>query len=221
MDEQVEAPGATHLTPKGQATRDRIVAVAARLMYAQGVAETSTVEVQEAAGVSPSQLYHYFEDKKALVRAVVAHQTVGVLGVHVPMLSRLDSIEGLEAWRDFVVDGQKKRRCQGGCPMGSLSSELAELDTGARAELAEGFAKWEGAIRDGLHSMHDRGDLGPDADPDTLALALLAAVQGGLLLTQARRDTAALEAALGSMIELVRSHCVQPERSGKRPRASR
>ena len=32
--------------------------------------------------------------------------------------------------------------------------------------------------------MQARGELTPDTDPDTLALALLAALQGGLLLTQ-------------------------------------
>ena len=51
--------------------------------------------------------------------------------------------------------------------------------------------------------MHARGELTPDTDPDTLALALLAALQGGLLLTQVKRDTKPLEAALDAMLELV------------------
>jgi quinol monooxygenase YgiN len=38
--------------------------------------------------------------------------------------------------------------------------------------------------------MRDRGDLLPAADPDSLAPALLAAMQGGMLLTQTLRDTA-------------------------------
>jgi hypothetical protein len=53
--------------------------------------------------------------------------------------------------------------------------------------------------------MHDRGDLHPDADPDHLALATLAALQGGLLLTKTRRDTAPLEAALDAMIDHIAS----------------
>ena len=43
----------------------------------------------------------------------------------------------------------------------------------------------------------------PDTHPDTLALALLAALQGGLLLTQVKRDAKPLEAALDAMIELI------------------
>jgi hypothetical protein len=53
--------------------------------------------------------------------------------------------------------------------------------------------------------MHDRGDLRREADPDQLALATLAAVQGGLLLTQTRRDTLALEAALDTVLAHIES----------------
>jgi TetR/AcrR family transcriptional repressor of nem operon len=200
-----DAPDPARLTRKGQATRDRIVTAAARLMFERGVAGTSTDEVQAAAGVSASQLYHYFGDKRSLVRAVIALQTDVVLDAQQPVLSRLDSVEALRAWRDVAVGLQRRLRCQGGCPIGSLASELADVDPDARADLAAGFARWEAAIRDGLRAMHGRGELGRDTDPDRLALAILAALQGGLLLTQLRRDTAPLEAALDTMIDLVAS----------------
>jgi hypothetical protein len=44
---------------------------------------------------------------------------------------------------------------------------------------------------------------------DNLALAMLAAIQGGLLLSQVRRDTAPLEAAVDTMIEHLRDLGVQ------------
>jgi TetR/AcrR family transcriptional repressor of nem operon len=56
-------------------------------------------------------------------------------------------------------------------------------------------------LRRGLLTMRQRGDLGPDADPDALAYSLLAAAQGGYLLTQAHRDARALEASLGAAID--------------------
>ena len=54
--------------------------------------------------------------------------------------------------------------------------------------------------------MHARGRLATEADPDTLALALLAALQGGLLLTQIERDTKPLQAALEAMLDLIATH---------------
>ncbi|GLW09124.1 transcriptional regulator [Microtetraspora sp. NBRC 13810] len=197
--------GEVRLTRKGQATRNRIVAAAAELMFVRGVAGTSTDDVQLAAGVSPSQIYHYFGDKKDLVRAVIAHQTDAVLAGQQPLLSRLDTMEALRAWRELIVDMQRQRACEGGCPIGSLGSELAETCPEMRPDVAAGFARWEAAIRDGLRTMRARGDLRQEADPDLLALALLSAVQGGLLLTQIRRDTAALEAALDAMLDRIAS----------------
>jgi TetR/AcrR family transcriptional regulator, transcriptional repressor for nem operon len=194
------------LTAKGRATRDRILAAASALMFERGVAGTSTEDVRIAAGVSSSQLYHYFTNKQQLVQAVVGYQTQAVLDAQQPLLSRLDSFAALEAWRDLIVDLQKARHCVGGCPIGSLASEVADSDPEARKELVAGFARWEGAIRDGLTAMRDRGELRPDADPVRLALALLAALQGGLLLAQTRRDTAALEAGLGTTLDCIRTY---------------
>jgi len=92
-----------------------------------------------------------------------------------------------------------------GCPIGSLASQLTETDPIARARLARSFAQWEIMIRDGLNVIAGRGELADDTDVDTLALAMLAAIQGGLLLSQVRRDTAPLEAAVDTTIEHLRT----------------
>jgi AcrR family transcriptional regulator len=193
------------LTRKGAATRARIVETAAGLMFERGVAGTSTEDVRTASGVSNSQLYHYFADKNALVQAVIAHQTAEILAGQEPLLSSLDSVPALEAWRDLLVDVQRERQCVGGCPLGSLSTELAESNEAARVALADGFARWESPIRDGLRRMRDRRELPPGTDVDSLALGILAALQGGLLLTQAMRDVAPLRAGLDLALDHVRA----------------
>ena len=94
--------------------------------------------------------------------------------------------------------------------VGSLASELAEHDPAARQDLAASFDRWQAPIRRGLQTMSHRGDLPPAADLDHLALAILAALQGGLLLTQTYRTTAPLEAALDAMIEHLASLAPAP-----------
>jgi TetR/AcrR family transcriptional regulator, transcriptional repressor for nem operon len=189
------------LTRKGQETRQRIVEAAADLVFKQGVAHTTIEDVRAASDVSSSQLYHYFDDKPALVRAVIEHQADTIVGGQETF--DLSSLNGLRAWRDWVIEHQRELNCSGGCPIGSLGGELAETDPEARAEVSDGFKRWETTIQNGLRQMHARGRLTPKADPDTLALALLAALQGGLLLTQIERDTKPLEAALDAMLELI------------------
>jgi TetR/AcrR family transcriptional repressor of nem operon len=198
-------PTAGELTAKGRATRDRIVAAAADLMFEQGVAGTSLQDVQQAARVSGSQLYHYFGDKASLVRTVIAWQGETVLGQQWPWLSRLDSLPGIRAWRDYVVSTMRRRECRGGCHIGSLASELSDLDPAARSGLAAAFGRWISAIRDGLQAMQDRGELRAEADVPRLACALMAAVEGGLLLAKAQRDVAPLEAALDTVIDHIES----------------
>jgi TetR/AcrR family transcriptional repressor of nem operon len=195
------SPSPRRLTRKGQETRQRIVDAAADLVFEQGVAHTTIEDVRAAADVSSSQLYHYFDDKPALVRAVIEHQADTIVGGQ--QTFDLSSLDGLRAWRDWVVEHQRELNCRGGCPIGSLGGELAETDPEARAQVSAGFKRWESAIQSGLREMHVRGRLTSDSDPDSLALALLATLQGGLLLTQIERDTKPLEAALDAMIELI------------------
>lgn len=193
--------GTRPLTPKGHETRQRIVDAAARLIFEKGVAHTTIEDVRAAADVSSSQLYHYFDDKPALVRAVIDHQA----DILVSNQARFDlsDLKGLREWRDWVVALQRSTGCRGGCPIGSLGSELAESEDLARTHVAEGFTRWEIELRRGLREMQASGRLAPEANPDALALALLTALQGGLLLTQIQRDTAPLEAVLDSMLELI------------------
>src|SRR5580704_1031188 len=171
----VKVPNAGELTPKGRATRDRIVAAAADLMFEQGVAGTSLQDVQQAARASGSQMYHYFGDKASLTHAVIARQGETLLARQQPWLSRMDSLPGIRAWRDFVVSTMRRRECRGGCQIGSLASELSDLDPAARLDLAATFQRWISAIRDGLQAMQDRGEMGAEDDGLRLAKARMAA----------------------------------------------
>jgi TetR/AcrR family transcriptional repressor of nem operon len=202
---QQDAPS----TRKGRVTRDRIVAAAAELMYRHGVAGTSIPAVRDAAGVSSSQVYHYFADKDDLTRAVIAFQSEAILSHQASSLARLDSLDALRAWRDVVVDAARQQGGIGGCPLGSLSSELSDDHPWARASLAASFSAWSGAIRAGLSAMTGNGTLPRDTDPGQLALALLAAVQGGLILAQAQHTTDALEAALDTVIGYIHDHAAE------------
>jgi TetR/AcrR family transcriptional regulator, transcriptional repressor for nem operon len=189
------------LTTKGRATRERIVAAASELMLQQGVARTTIEDIQDAAAISTSQMYHYFTDKNDLVSAVIDFQTDQVLNFQHLGLDRIESLEDLRRWRDIMVDLVRNRGGAGGCPLGSMASELSDCDPVARARLARSFAQWENMIGDGLASVATRGELAEGTDVNRVALAMLAAIQGGLLLSQVRRDTAPLEAAVDTMIE--------------------
>jgi len=191
-------------TDKGRATRNRVLDAATALVFEHGVAGTTLDDVRAAANVSKGQLYHYFADKEDLVHAVIDRTVQQVLDAQ-PQLIDLSSWAAIAAWFDDLVQLQVDRQAIGGCPIGSLAGELAETDEQARTELAAGFERWEAPLRDGLRQMQADGKLRRGADPARLATATLAAIQGGLVLTQTRRDPQQLRIALDAAYAYLRS----------------
>ena len=196
------------LTVKGERTRGKIVDAASDLMLDDGVAGTTIEGVCAAAGVGRSQVYHYFADKGELVRAVIERQSERVFGAQEPRLTEVQGWESWDAWRDFVVEIQRASGCVGGCPLGSLASELADDDDLARQVLLRSFERWRRAFSSGIERMKDLALLRRDADTALLATTLLAALQGGLLLCQTWKDVAPLEASLDGAIGYLRTFAV-------------
>jgi TetR/AcrR family transcriptional repressor of nem operon len=185
-------------TAKGRATRERIVQAAAELVAENGAAGMSLDDVRARTGASRSQLYHYFQDRDDLVRAVIDVTTAGVLGTQGEFLDHVDSWAGIDRWFDFMVQHQIGQHARGGCPIGSLAGQLAENDPEARAAIGAGFDRWEARIRDGLTRMQASGKLRKDVDTAALTTATMASIQGGLLLAQVRRDPRQLRIALNA-----------------------
>jgi AcrR family transcriptional regulator len=201
-------------TSRGVATRRRILDAACDLVFERGAMAVTLDEILAATGTSKSQLYHYFADRSDLLRAVVTRQGERVLDLQRPVLGAVDGWEALARWRDFVVDVVEGLNCRGGCPIGSLADELAELDEPARIEAASAFKQWQALLADAFRAMVATGQLQPDADLDRLALATLASLEGGLLLAKTTRTTVPLEAALDAAIAHLRAFAVAP---GRRP----
>jgi TetR/AcrR family transcriptional regulator, transcriptional repressor for nem operon len=187
------------LTPKGARTRARIVKKAAALIHARGVAGTTLEDVRAAAGVSGSQMYHYFPDKDDLVQAVIDYQADTIVK---HQGDALRSAKGVEAWRKMVITAANHTQAKGGCPLGSLVGQLAESDPEARALIAAGFDRWAAAISDGLRSLDAEGKLPSGIDPDDLAVTLLATLQGGTLLAQVHRSVRPFETSVETLLAL-------------------
>jgi len=184
------------LTPKGAATRARIVATAADLILARGVGSTSLDDIRAGTATSKSQLFHYFPGGKGdLVAAIASFQSERVLDAQRPWLDALDTWAEWDGWRDAVV-AHYGSQGHWGCPIGALASELIGNDPVRAAELAAYMDRWRSYLEAGLRRMQARGLLRADADPDALALATFASLHGGLLLTQTMQSIRPLAAAL-------------------------
>ena len=191
-------------TGRGRASRERIVERAAELFAERGVAATSLDEVLAAAGAGKSQLYHYFRGRDELVAAAVGLRCAHVLAGLTQALGTVASLAELEqALAGFVASFEQMGLP--GCPIGSLAAEVAERNEGARLQAAAGFDGWEQLLSGALDRMRERGELRADASPAVLATALLASIEGGMVLSQTRKDPASLRIAVEAGLAQVRT----------------
>jgi AcrR family transcriptional regulator len=200
------ATGEPRFTRKGLATRARIVEGAAELMYERGVSGTSLDDVRKAAGVSGSQISHYFADKQDLTRQVVQARTDFVVAFHnQPKLAHLDSLRALRAWAEQCWKQAGPDYLRKGCVYGSLTGELLEADDSVLDLLAAGYDRWLALFEDGLCAMRERGELIPQADPRHLAVALVAAHQGGAMVTHVTKSPEPFRAAIDASLDYASS----------------
>jgi AcrR family transcriptional regulator len=212
------------LTPKGRATRDRIVRTAAELIVAEGLSATNMERVRAAASVSGSQLAHYFADKSALIRAVIRRQIDVVLDFHrQPKLGQLDSFDDFERWIDLNLRYLRQIGTSGGTPTyHALNAQLAKSDDATRATLAAGYWQWIELLEAAVGRMKERGVLTAEADPRKAALTVVSAHQGGATLAFTYRAEWPLADATRFAVNYLRTFATDPtERTLRPPRRIR
>jgi AcrR family transcriptional regulator len=197
MDLQVQK-----LTPKGAATRQRIIDGAAAEIRVNGAVATTLEDVMARTETSKSQLFHYFpRGKDQLLLAVAEQEAARVLSDQQPHLSQLVSWAAWQRWRDVVVE---RYRQQGQlCPLSTVMSEIGRTP-GAQAVTTTLIEQWRNEIEAGVLAMQRQQKIGANVDPSQAAAALLAGIQGGVLVLMSTGDISYLEAALDVGIAALR-----------------
>ena len=191
-------------TRKGSATRQRIVEGAAAEIRERGVTVVRLDDVLARTGTSKSQLFHYFPDgKEELLLAVAKFEADRVLSDQQPMLGELTSWPAWQAWRDRIV---ARYLAQGQhCPLNVLISQLGRRTAGAQAVVNELMQQWQSEITTGIRHMQSTGEVAAGLDADRAASALLAGIQGGVVMMLTTGRITHLEAALDVAIDNLRA----------------
>jgi TetR/AcrR family transcriptional regulator, transcriptional repressor for nem operon len=185
--------------------RSRIVAAATALLLQRGVASLTREEIRDVGGVTGRDLDRLFPDLDGLVQAIVDTQLEIVLGLQLPVLRAVSSVDELYEWRTQLLERSGSGK---GCLLGSLIYHLADRhDRGHRA-LAGSLARWQELLAAALTRIQAAGRLRQDADPAGLAVGMMAALQGGYLLSHTAKDTGPLRVALDMALNHVRSYAV-------------
>ena len=189
---------------QSEATRAKLVKVARRLFARRGYSAVGTEEIVQKAGLTRGALYHQFEDKKALFRAVFeqveSEVTQRILSEAGAVAS--DPVEelrtGTRLWLDASLDPEVRR--------------IVLLD----APAVLGFEEWRqvvaryglGVLAAGLEAAMETGVI--DRQPVTaLAHVLMGALDAAALYVAESDDPEAarkdMEPVLGRLVESLRT----------------
>jgi AcrR family transcriptional regulator len=180
---------------RSAATRKTLLKAARTLFVRRGYANTSTPEIVAAAGITRGALYHHFEDKRALFRAVVEAEARLVTDeieraapASLPPLAAL--IAGGEAYLKAMAAKGRTRLM--------LIDGPAVLGVAAMREIDEETS--ERSLREGLQAAMDGQD---ETTLRILASLLGAAFDRAALAVDAGEDLRDVTAAMGLILERV------------------
>lgn len=187
---------------RSSAARNHILEVALRLVRTRGYHRTALGDVLRESGAAKGNFYHYFRSKEELGYAVLdrlaREMAERVLDPIFADPGR-PPLAQVEAFLEAIVAAQRARGCVGGCPVGNLAVELADLHEGFRTRLTAILEQWRARLAEALRRARTEGSLAPEADPDRLARYLLAGLEGAILLGKVHRDAAVLEACVAEL----------------------
>jgi AcrR family transcriptional regulator len=191
------------LTPKGLQTRQRVIVGAAVEIRDHGIEAVRLEDVMARTRISKSQLFHYFPDgKEELLLAVAQYEADQVLADQQPMLGDLATWSDWLAWRDTLISRYRDQGMR--CPLNGLLGQTGKRAPAARAIVVDLMQRWQTAIADGIRQMQSTGDISPEVDPERSSAALLAGIQGGVVLMLATGNLFHLEAAVDLAIDNLR-----------------
>ena len=181
-------------------TRDRIVTATSELFRARGYHGTSLKHVTAASGAPIGSVYHFFPGGKvALAEAVITESGAAYRALFELIADAAP--DPVAAVRDFF-EGAAEVLVETGyldaCPIGTVALEVASSDDTLRRATAAVFASWEEAVVERLVPA----GLDRSAAAE-LATTVVAAIEGGFMLSRAAHSPEPMRTVGRTMCRLV------------------
>ncbi len=181
---------------KGDNNRQRIIEAADQLFYTRGYNQTSFRDISDMTGIPRGNFYYYFKTKDEILNAVIDHRLTGIQNyLRQCEASSANPRRRLMAFAE-LLDYNKRNVVEFGCPLGSLSSELAKDDE----QLQRASVRVFEIIRQWLQQQFDELGFG---DAEARAMDLMARMQGITVMSCAFKDIAFLERSNAAIKEWI------------------
>jgi len=187
--------------PRPDRSRAALLDSAALLFRRQGYAATGVNQILDTADVKAGSLYHHFPNGKQELAAAVV-DNVGA-GVERRLREFFDSgspvADILDGWIDLMSAGLSSDQ-RDGCPIEPIATESVNASPQVREASARAFGGWCLALADRL-----RADGWQQHEAEQTALAVIALIEGALILSRISGNRDALNAAKAAAHTLLSS----------------
>ena len=177
--------------PRPDRSRAALVESAGLLFRRQGYAATGINQILEAADVKAGSLYQHFPDGKAELAAAVVDGVGGDVTrlLRTSLATDASVADIISRWIDVLAAGLESDR-RDGCPIEPIATESVNASPVVRAASARAFGGWCTAVAERLTADGWSSDTATES-----ARAIIALIEGALILSRIAGDTAALDAA--------------------------
>jgi AcrR family transcriptional regulator len=191
--------------PRALPPRERMVHSAAQLIRRKGVSGTGMREIVTEAAAPRGSLQHYFPGGKEELVSDALLWMGGVAARRIERYLRTLQSRRPSALLASIVDGWRRdltnEGFSAGCPLVAAAADTAATSEPLRSVLRRAFDGWLQPLSDGLV------DLGvPSVRSGDLAIVMISALEGAIVLARIRRDLSPFDALvreLGPLLDTV------------------
>lgn len=183
-------------------TRIRIIEASSALFMRQGFTASGLKQIAHASAAPIGSLYHFFPGGKEELAAETLRVSGAVYQALVESVFDVapDLVSGVQACFEGAAAALEASDYADSCPIATVALEVASSDENLRIVTAEIFASWLKAAKLRL----EEGGIDPERAHE-VAITLVAALEGGFLLSRAAKSPAPMHAIGKVMTDLVKS----------------
>ena len=176
---------------KGDQTRERIIAKAAELFNQRGLEGTSMADLMEATGLEKGGIYRHFSSKEAVAAEAFDYAWEAAFQERV---RDLDSIPGsVERLKHLIANFVERRSTiPGGCPLLNTAVEADDGNPVLRERARQALGKWQNLLTSVINEGIQRREIRSGVDPNRLAMLVISASEGALMISRLERNRDAL-----------------------------
>lgn len=189
MDTTSTTSGAATKLSRGDQTRQRIVAQAARVFSRQGYFGTPLSDLMRETGLEKGGIYNHFASKEALALEAFDYSIALLRDIYAREVNATtNSVDRLLAVLAMFRVLATNPPLPGGCPLLNTAIEADDAQPALRARVRRAMDEWLDLLRVTTQQGIARGEIDPAIDPDALATLLIASLEGAVMLSKLYRD---------------------------------